>query len=253
MEKQHYGQLEKFLDKKPIIVQQDPHAERLKLDFTDKEPQLVIMRSDESHIPTNFKNCLVFRNYINNKNPSENERPIPLPITDDFSPNKKNICERKYFASFSGYCGSAERKRLSFLLEQLNEKTNKNIYVRKTEAFGKGLSKSEYSNLMSDTKIAICPWGASYETFRLSEALRAGCIPIQIKRALQWYDPKEECMWIDSWKELPKTMAQINAMSSEELEQMSENSIKFYEKNISPQAVAKYINSEWKKFIESIK
>jgi hypothetical protein len=249
MEREYLKNLLPLLTEEAIVVGQDPWGERINLDFSNEDKKLVIMLSDESHIPTNFKNCLVFRNYINPNNPSPNERPIPLPITNGYETSNKNISDRKYLASFSGYCGGSHRRAMYFILQYIKNKTKQNIYLKETEGFAKGLSKSEYSKLMSDTKLAICPWGNSYETFRLSESLKAGCIPVQIKRPLQWYDPKEECIWIDDWKELPKIFNFVAKMSDEELYNRSRRSIEFYESNISEKAVAKYINSEWKKFI----
>lgn len=48
-----------------------------------------------------------------------------------------------------------------------------------TDGFGKGMPRAEYLSYMRDAKIVPCPSGPhSPDTFRLYEALEAGCIPI---------------------------------------------------------------------------
>jgi hypothetical protein len=52
-------------------------------------------------------------------------------------------------------------------------------YVQFTNRFKGGLSQKEYGDLLSDSKIALCPKGfQSSETFRHIEALRAGAIVV---------------------------------------------------------------------------
>lgn len=48
-----------------------------------------------------------------------------------------------------------------------------------TDGFAKGLSQEDYLEAMSEAKVVPCPSGAvSVDSFRLYEALEAGCIPI---------------------------------------------------------------------------
>jgi len=245
-----FEELKPLLVKEPLIFSQPPWSEdRPERDFSDIEPQLVILNSDESHKPVNYKNCLVFRNYIHPQTPAENERPIPLPVADKFNPIDIPFLERQLVGSFSGFTGNKHRAdAVKKLLEIKN--TYQRIYVNVTEGFGKGLPREEYSSLMSQTMLAICPFGGSYETFRLSEALKAGCIPIQLQRPLQWYDPAKEAIWIEKWDDLPEV---INAFFNTRplvLKERSNLCKKFYETHLTPQAVANYINKEWAKYIE---
>lgn len=239
-----------LLAKEPILHVQAPWTDdRPNLDFSGKEPQIVILRSDESHTPVDYKNCLVFRNYIHPQNPAENERPIPLPAADGYNPPNVPILERQLIASFSGFAGSMHRKEAVNNLAKISD-TYKRIYINQTEGFGKGLSREEYSSLMSETMLAICPFGGSYETFRLTEALKAGCIPIQVRRPLQWYDPVKEAIWIDQWDDLPDVINAFFNAKPLALKQRSELCKKFYEENLTPKAVANYINKEWAKYME---
>ena len=146
MENDYYQRLIPLLEEEPLIVQQDPHGERLQLDFGDQKSRLVIMRSDESHTPTNFKNCLVFRNYINPTNPAINERPIPLPYTDNYSAFTNSIKRRKYLASFSGHCGSSKRKMVAHILEEIKKRTpiwKKEHYKKDESKWLKGISLTQ--------------------------------------------------------------------------------------------------------------
>lgn len=239
-----------LLSKTPLIYVQEPWSSpRPDHDFSDKEPQIVILIGDESHKPVNYKNCLVFRNYIHPNNAAENERAIPLGYALDFYPPNINFIERKFLISFTGFCGNDNRKSLAEKLIKLKEK-HRRVFVNTTESFGKGLSTSEYSLLMAETMIAICPAGGSYETFRLTEALKAGCIPVQKPRPLQWYDPKDLIVWINEWEQLDNIVENFYRLTPQELIEKSNLSKKFYENNLSPLAVANYINKEWAIYIE---
>ena len=197
-----------------------------------------------------YKNCLVFRNYIHPQAPAKNERPIPLPAADKFNPPDIPFLERQMIASFSGFVGNKHRKEaLDKLLEI--KKTYQRLFINVSDGFGKGLSREDYSAIMSQTMLAICPFGGSYETFRLTEALKAGCIPVQIRRPLQWYDPVKEAIWIDSWDDLPDIMNAFFNTKPLALKERSDLCKKFYLDNLTPQAVANYINKEWAKYMEA--
>jgi hypothetical protein len=53
------------------------------------------------------------------------------------------------------------------------------VGVQRTDGFLQGMGREEYLQLLAATKIAPCPAGAlTPDTFRLYEALEAGCVPI---------------------------------------------------------------------------
>ena len=246
-----FKELLPLLAKRPLVYSQEPWSSpRPDHDFSDKEPQLVILLSDESHKPVNYKNCLVFRNYINPQNASENERAIPLPPSNGFAPIEKRFSERKFYASFSGFCGNKHRKDMVIKLLSLRDNFNR-VYVNATEKFGEGLSAQDYSSIMSETMLAICPFGGSYETFRLTEALKAGCIPVQVRRPMQWYDPSDLIIWIDTWEDLDKVFGMVVRTTPKAMIERSELCKDFYQRNLSPLAVANYINKEWAQYLEN--
>ena len=245
-----FKELLPLLSKEPLIYSQEPWlSPRPDHDFSDKEPQLVILISDESHKPVNYKNCLVFRQYIHPVNASDNERAIPLWYSSGFNPKDIKLTERKLIASFTGFCGSVERKDMAAKLANLKDRYRR-VFVNQTESFGKGLSAEDYSSVMAETMFAICPMGGSYETFRLTEALKAGCIPVQKPRPLQWYDPKDLIVWVDDWDHLDRFFESVHRPTPQELVEKSELCKKFYQNNLSPLAVANYINKEWAKYLE---
>ncbi len=93
----------------------------------------------------------------------------------------KRAAERKYLWSFAG-----DNKKLTRgpMLEALG--TLPNGYTHLTSGFGAAdaLSTPMYRALLDDTIFAACPSGwSNLETFRVYEALEAGCIPIIERRA----------------------------------------------------------------------
>lgn len=79
---------------------------------------------------------------------------------------------------FSGQVTHARRWELA---EQLRKLPNGKLV--ETQGFSQGLPSAEYFNLMSQSKIVLCPTGpACPDSFRFVEALEYGCIPIVDER-----------------------------------------------------------------------
>jgi len=63
-----------------------------------------------------------------------------------------------------------------------------NAYIRFTNGFSQGLPREEYSKILADSKIVLCPRGAVQpECFRHGEAMRAGCVMISQRLPLIWF------------------------------------------------------------------
>jgi hypothetical protein len=155
--------------------------------------------------------------------------------------------DRDYLMSFSGFVGNGGERRAMMQSASALRSTFSRVFLKETEAFEKGLTREDYSVLMSDTMLALCPAGGSYETFRLTEALMAGCIPVVVARPTQWYDPVEETAWIRSWSDLGGVLKWLLDTKPSELQERSERCRLHYESHMSPAAVADYINREWEK------
>jgi len=87
-----------------------------------------------------------------------------------------------------------------------------------TDGFTKGLPPAEYMRMLASAKIAPCPSGPqSPDTFRLYEALEAGCVPIADAQTSKPGFPNGYWQWIfgcevpfpvvSDWATLPEVMA----------------------------------------------
>jgi hypothetical protein len=123
-----------------------------------------------------YKYCnVVFRNYYRPDIQESNIHFFPLGYKSGFK-NKidlKNWNQRQYDLSFAGQKG----KRFEMINAVKNFKNSK-LVVTETFNDPKGLSTTEYAQLLCNSKVILCPKGANIETFRLYEALEAGAIPL---------------------------------------------------------------------------
>lgn len=86
---------------------------------------------------------------------------------------------RKFDMFFAGQVNHPRREECVTVLEQYLPVYPDSVLV-KTDGFGKEiLPYSEYLDLMSQSKLVMCPSGIeSPDNFRLYEALEAGCLPV---------------------------------------------------------------------------
>lgn len=134
---------------------------------------LIILTSNESGS----------QNYRNIKHPNMKiwlQTPIGSDEADRFlgfgypSIIEKVINKKEYEWFFAGQVN--HQRRLDCVRELKKLKNGKLI---ETAGFYQGLPQSEYMDLMSKSKIVLCPGGpATPDSFRLYEALEMGCIPI---------------------------------------------------------------------------
>ena len=99
----------------------------------------------------------------------------------------------------------------------------------------------EYSELMKQTKIAFAPNGyVSNETFRYFEAAKAGCVILAEERYDYWYYKDAPHITITDWSSVPEVIDNLLS-NPEEMEYIREKTLKWWEDNCSPKAVASYI------------
>lgn len=69
-------------------------------------------------------------------------------------------------------------------VDQLRKRGEDSAFLAETGGFAQGMPREDYLAIMANHKVVPCPSGPqSPETFRLYEALEAGCIPIAQRRA----------------------------------------------------------------------
>jgi len=197
----------------------------------------------------------IIRNYVNPMaifNPKIST--IGLGYKRNFVKNLKKVefLERPYTWSFMG-TPHGERKEMIKEFEHFTD-----YKVHYTDGFGasNSLSTEEYADVLSKTKFALCPPGQdSLDTFRIYEALEAGCIPVTLRRTPRvpihpsyWNAVFRETEFIpfvlgDSWVECAKQVEQHRRAETEQNE--AKNCVFFWNqyKSLWKELVKKKVSS----------
>lgn len=131
----------------------------------------------------------------------KNVTSIPIGYKCDPKKDKINILKRNYKWSFLGTTHGSSRYDL------LNK--HKNImpnFINLTEDFSgkKSMDTNDYYKILNNSIFAPIPHGYFHpETYRLYEALEAGCIPI-IENPFQFFDnflPNNPLLSVNSWED----------------------------------------------------
>jgi hypothetical protein len=148
---------------------------------------ILIHLSDEAFKDdlTAYRYCdAVIRNYHSEVLAESNKiKFFPLGYKSGFAHTAvtpKAVKDRKYLWSFAGDAKKLTRSDMLKAMAALD-----GGFQHLTEGFGSAdaLTTSEYRTLMDETVLAPCPGGwSNLETFRVYEALEAGCIPIVEQR-----------------------------------------------------------------------
>ncbi len=118
----------------------------------------------------------------------------------------------------------------------------KDSYIKFTTGYGKGLSKEDYSKMLGNSKIVLCPKGfINNETFRMYEGLRCGCIIITEKLPDHEFYVNAPVYEVKNWKEGLALVKTLLAKSEEELETLREKMIKGWAENMSEAALSEYV------------
>ena len=190
--------------------------------YNDDKLNIVFATSRETHDTPNefFRNdvFLIFQHYFMLDEwgyPMHNPLVYPLPIGTfrDINPNIiKPLSERKYDFSFVGqipHTGTRDcfKRHLDTILEKSDGKFK--FFVKYTDGFSQGLSTEEYTEILSESRVSLCPQGAhSNETFRFFESILMGAIPLIESLPRLWYyeaAPHFKTKWTD----LDKTLSQV--------------------------------------------
>ncbi len=110
--------------------------------------------------------------------------------------------------------------------------------------FAKGLSRDEYADIISNTRIALCPMGfISTECFRLMETMRLGCVIISDELPpSRWYKDSPIIVERD-WLNIAKVVhCLIN--DPDRLEDLHRKTIDWWKNVCSDDAVAAYLAAE---------
>jgi len=96
-----------------------------------------------------------------------------------------------------------------------------------------------YSEAMMNTKICLVPRGSSFETTRLFEAMRYGCIVITEALPSRWYLDGAPIIQIRDWDELEKVIENLYA-KPQLMQELHQESLKWWESKCSEAIVGGY-------------
>ncbi len=117
----------------------------------------------------------------------------------------------------------------------------KSSFIKFTTGFGKGLTTDEYNNILYDSKIVICPYGAvTPETFRHYEAMRAGCIVITLKMPPVFPFEYAPIIQLENWGQLKTTISNL-IDNPYKMQKMHEDVLSWWNDKCSEESVARYL------------
>jgi hypothetical protein len=149
---------------------------------------------------------------------------VPLGLNNGYAPDRRTTAERRFVWSFLGAINKSSRVRMMEVMAQVPngfahavEGVPSPFNARPYQHDGKSLfAIAEYARVMSQTLFAPCPAGwRNLDSFRVYEALEAGCIPIVERRpALDYFarllGPHPMPSIVD-WVEAPALIAGLMA------------------------------------------
>ena len=94
---------------------------------------------------------------------------------------------------------------------------------------------------MMDTRIALCPRGTSFETFRTFEALRAGCVVVAEALPRRWFYDGAPLVTIGDWRDLGGVLAELLS-DREALERRHQASQAWWRDRCSEDALGAYLS-----------
>ena len=172
-----------------------------------------------------------------------NDKITCIPIGYKSGPNfqNKEIIKRNFLWSFMGTIHGASRYDLIY--QNQNLKPN---FINKTSSFasGESLDSKKYYGILNDSIFIMVPHGYIHpESYRLYEALEAGCVPI-IENPHNFYDnflPKNPLIKINLWKESSEIIKKLFDEKNKLKEKSDEINLwwKNYKKNLQNQFKSK--------------
>lgn len=231
-----------------IVFTADGPGDSFKPLVRTKLPKLVFHFSDElNNKPTWIDNIDVFLLFKNYAPLAIHPKiiPIPLPPIRGFcGGGSKLIKDRPIDVFFSGQTNNPPRKVMLSELEAFKQNNPQyNLLLRDSGGFSLGYDIKEFSSILSNTKIAICPAGNNSETFRWTEATKCGCSIIGNPKPNYWYYQETPHILVRHWSEihqiLPKLLTSYSLM-----EDFRVKNIKHFNDKLSVEAVSNKLIAE---------
>jgi len=221
---------------------------------------LIYVSDETSSLPVELSKHFkyIFKNYLD-RNSYKNIYSFPLGCVADIFP-RKEIRSTNVFFTGNLNQNRIELAKAVFGVSKIHDKlfyfwwyiiskiyksdliysTNKS-YIRFNRAFDTGLDHKDYGKMLSNSNIAICPYGfVNKETFRFFEAMKAGCAIVSLPMPDTYYYRDCPAVIVNNWEE---GIGEINKLLNDPMKmaKIQENSFEWYEKYCDEKSVAKYI------------
>lgn len=161
--------------------------------------------------------------------------------------------ERRYDVAFAGslvnearernrpWASQKLRTRRAFVaeVERLkHDQPDLSVWLHLVPTYWDGASAmGSYTHALADTRIVLCPRGSWLETYRYFEALRLGCVPVHEALPRRDYYDGAPGVRIRDWSRLGAVVEELLA-DPVRLHERHEESLRWYERWVSPPAVA---------------
>lgn len=265
---------ERFCEFNFLVISSTPIEDIPRNHMVFMKPTIAIVLSDERGVlpvSSSEKFLMIFKCYISSDLPDLKIYSFPLGYDKDVPEIKgPDISQRKYGIFFSG---NLNKSRISIycqihpVLKHLPKRIAQNLargshklglpwmrysfltpdesmYILFSDKFKGGLSPLIYAEMLANSKIVLCPRGfVSSETFRLTEALRAGCVVISEGLPSTCAYENSPIISVRDWADGLEVAHELLA-APKKLKAIQEQSILFYKNRLSELATAKYVYSK---------
>lgn len=185
-------------------------------------------------------------------------RHIPLPCYFRFDPTLRPVEERTIDFAFLGsidYDASHRRllhrllmpPKIATRLEMVAaatayaQRSSAASLVKTTGDFEQSVqSPDQYVAALQNCRISICPRGSNYETYRLTESLKAGCIVVGDPLPRAWFYENHPGIVLDGWAQLPDVLGALLADPAR-MATLARQSREHWERCFSEDAIAREI------------
>lgn len=131
--------------------------------------------------------------------------------------------QRQNDACFTGNTGNNGKRK--DMVQQFETATRMKVQgITRSAGFGAG-DREDYVNSMLSSRFCLAPPGSSFETFRLYEALQAGCVPVVLEQWSAGKEPGREAeglKWNNFTAEVRPYVARVEDMLSADADVLQE-------------------------------
>ncbi len=116
------------------------------------------------------------------------------------------------------------------------------VDLRLTSAFdaSAACSPDDYSRRLMDARVCLAPRGASVETFRVLEGLRAGCVVVCEPLPDHWFYAGAPVIGLDRWSQLEGTLERV-LNDPQELVRLHRASLTWWRERCSEEAMGRFM------------